>query len=280
MIEANARVEQPYKASAMNDSVEKEIERLRGQALWGWDKESRNLSWFGLRDGMSILEVGSGPGFITEKLLGLYPNSHVTCVEIDADLANPAEEYLRAKGLEGRYTIVVGDLMQMDLPAGTFGFAYARFVFQHLRDPETALVEIRRVLEPGGKLVVHDIDIGLGEIVEPVNADAEAIEAKMHEGRGERGGNPRIGRRLWRMFATAGFANIDLEVVPVHTDNLGVEAIFPTGWDAGGFKPTHDLGVITEADVETMHMAHMAFHAAPDKYGFFVSLMVCGEKEK
>ena len=57
----------PYKASEMNDNIEKEIERLRGQALWGWDKESRNLNWFGLIDGMSILEVGSGPGFVTEQ---------------------------------------------------------------------------------------------------------------------------------------------------------------------------------------------------------------------
>src|SRR5438045_9724778 len=104
-----------YKASEMNEDVEKEVERLRGQALWGWDKESRNLSWFGLTDGMSILEVGSGPGFITEQLLALYPNSHITCVEIDPDLILPAEKYLQSKALGGSYTIIQGDLMSMDI---------------------------------------------------------------------------------------------------------------------------------------------------------------------
>ena len=84
--ETTAKV--PYKASEMNDNIEKEIERLRRQALTVWDKESRNLTWFGLRDGMSILELGSGPGFITEQLLALCPNSHVTCVEIDPDPAS------------------------------------------------------------------------------------------------------------------------------------------------------------------------------------------------
>src|SRR5215211_4278730 len=84
MIDAEVKVS--YKASEMNESLEKEIERLRGQVMWAWDKEARNLGWFGLRDGMSILEVGSGPGFVTEQLLILYPNSHVTCVEIDPDL--------------------------------------------------------------------------------------------------------------------------------------------------------------------------------------------------
>jgi ubiquinone/menaquinone biosynthesis C-methylase UbiE len=268
----------PYKASEMNESIEREIERLRGQVMWAWDKEARNLSWFGLRDGMSILEVGSGPGFVTEQLLTLYPTSHITCVEIDPDLALPAERYLQSKGLLGRYTITQGDLMKMDLPDDAFDFAFARLVFQHLREPRGAMDEIHRVLKPGGKLVIHDIDIGLGEIMEPFNPEAEAIEARLHESRSERGGNPRIGRRLWRLFETTGYANMDLEVVPVHTDKLGFEALFPEEWDPGGFKPALDLGVMTEADVETMHKAHIATYASPDKYALFVSLMVCGQK--
>src|SRR5438477_10932793 len=262
----------------MNEDIEKEIERLRGQTLWAWDKTSRNLGWFGLRDGMSILEVGSGPGFVTELLLALCPHSHITCVEIDPDLIIPAEQYLQSRGLQGRYSIVQGDLMKMDLPDDTFDFALASIVFQHLRDPLGAVEEIRRVLKPGGRLVINDIDIGLGEIVEPFNPEADAIEAKLHESRSLRGGNPRIGRRLWRLLAAAGYVNIDLEVVPIHTDKVGIEAIFSTEWDPGGFKPALDMGVMTEADVETMHKAHIAFHASPDKYALFVSLMVCGQK--
>jgi ubiquinone/menaquinone biosynthesis C-methylase UbiE len=267
-----------YKASEMNENIEREIERLRGQVMWAWDKESRNLTWFGLRDGMSILEVGSGPGFVTEQLLALYPNSHITCVEIDPDLALPAERYLQSRDLEGQYTIIQGDLMKMDLPDDAFDFALARLVFQHLHDPRGAMEEIRRVLKPGGKLVIHDIDIGLGEIMEPFTPEAEAIEARLHESRSLRGGNPRIGRQLWRLLAATGYVNMDLEVVPVHTDKLGFETLFPDEWDPGGFKPALDLGVMTQADVDTMHKAHMATHASPNKYALFVSLMVCGQK--
>ncbi len=278
MANADTETKIPYKASDMNTNIEKEIERLRSQALWGWDKESRNLSSFGLRDGMSILEVGSGPGFVTAQLLALYPHSHITCLEIDPDLCLPADKYLQSEGLAGRYTIVQGDLMNMDLPDDTFSFAYARFVFQHLLDTSGATEELRRVLKPGGKLVIHDIDIGLGEIMEPLNPEAEAIETKMHEARSQRGGNPRIGRQLWRLFAATGYANMDLEVVPVHTDRLGFKAIFPDEWDPGAFKPALDLGAITEADVETLHKAHIATQASPEKYSLFVSLMVCGQK--
>src|SRR5688500_11136646 len=130
-----------YKASEMNDSLDKEIERLRGQVMWEWDKAARNLGWFGLRDGMSILEVGSGPGFVTEQLLVLCPNSHVTCVEIDPDLIGPAERYLEGRGLGGRYTIIQGDVMQMDLPDDTFDFCIARLIFQHLHYHDGGLKE-------------------------------------------------------------------------------------------------------------------------------------------
>jgi ubiquinone/menaquinone biosynthesis C-methylase UbiE len=268
-----------YKASEMHDDIEKEIERLRGQALWGWDKVSRNLDRFGLRDGMSILEVGSGPGFITELLLAQYPGSHVTCVEIDPDLIAPAEQYLQSRGLTGRYTIMQGDLMQMDLPDDSFDFTVARLVFQHLRDPQGAMVEIRRVLKPGGELVIIDVDEGLGEIVEPpVDPETEAIHNKMRTTQTQRGGNPAIGRRLWRLLAATGYVNMDLEAIPVHTDRLGIEAIFSNEWDPGSLKPELDLGLITEADVETLHKAYLARRASPDRYALWFDLMVCGQK--
>jgi len=275
-IDIEARVS--YKASEMNSDLDKEIERLRVQALGVWDKEARNLEWFGLRDGMSILEVGSGPGFVTEQLLALCPNSHVTCMEIDPDLIVPARQYLQSRGLEGRYTIIEGDLMKMELPDDTFDVAFARLVFQHIRDPRGAMKEIRRVLKPGGILAINDIDIGLGEIMEPLSPEADAIETRLHESRSLRGGNPRIGRQLWRLLEATGYENMDLEVLPVHTDRAGAEAIFPDEWDPGGFKPALALGIMTETDVETMHRAHIAFHASPDRYALFVSLMVRGQK--
>lgn len=42
-----------------------ELERLKVQALMGWKKEFRNLSWYGLQNGMKVLQLGSGPGFVT-----------------------------------------------------------------------------------------------------------------------------------------------------------------------------------------------------------------------
>src|SRR5579884_4216558 len=39
-------------------NLDREMERLRSQALQTWPKEVRMLDWYGLRDGMSVLELG------------------------------------------------------------------------------------------------------------------------------------------------------------------------------------------------------------------------------
>ena len=38
-----------------------EIQRLARQARLGWEEEARNLPWFGVKGGMSLIELGSGP---------------------------------------------------------------------------------------------------------------------------------------------------------------------------------------------------------------------------
>ncbi len=65
----------------MSGALELEIGRLRSLARMGWEKEARTLRQFGLRDGMKVLEIGSGPGFYTELLATLVPNGSITRFE-------------------------------------------------------------------------------------------------------------------------------------------------------------------------------------------------------
>lgn len=44
------------------------------------------------------------------------------------------------------------------------------------------------------------------------------------------------------------------------------------------YKPAHDLGIMSNAYLETMHRAYIETGASPDKYALFVSLRVCGQK--
>ncbi|NMO97017.1 rRNA adenine N-6-methyltransferase family protein [Paenibacillus lemnae] len=60
-----------------------EMERLKLQASMGWQKELRNLKWYGLQNKQNVLEVGSGPGFVTRQLLCSLPDVRITALEID-----------------------------------------------------------------------------------------------------------------------------------------------------------------------------------------------------
>jgi len=269
--------ESSYKASELHADVEKEIERLRAQSLWTWEKESRNLAWFGLRDGMSVLELGSGPGFVTEQLLQMLPNSHVTQLELDPDMVRRSEQYL-TPNFSGRFTIIEGSIMNMELPDNSFDFAFARYLFQHLPDPLGAMREVYRVLKPGGVLAITDVEDKLGVIFEPESAEADAIEAKMTSMQSQKGGDRNVGRKLWKLMASAGFESLDLEGRIGHSDKIGIDNIVPPEWDPGALQPALDAGVITEEDVEVMHREHIRFQESPDKYMLFVLLMAKGEK--
>jgi ubiquinone/menaquinone biosynthesis C-methylase UbiE len=276
---SDTKSEGSYKASEMHPDVDKEIERLRLQSLWTWDQESRNLVWFGLKDGMSVLDLGSGPGFVTEQLLQMVPNGHITQLERDPDMVRRSEQYL-TPGYTGRFTIVEGDIMNMELPDNSFDFAFARYLFQHLPDPADALREVYRVLKPGGVLAITDVDDKLGSIFEPEWPETEAIDAKVVAWQAQKGGDRHIGRKLWRMLAATGYQELDLQAVIAHSDKLGAENMIPPEWDPGSMKPFLDAGVITKEDVEAAHREHIKFHASPDKYALFTLLMAKGEKAK
>ncbi|WP_052675754.1 class I SAM-dependent methyltransferase [Paenibacillus sp. IHBB 10380] len=84
-----------YDASEANE-IEAEINRLKAQALMGWEKEYQYLEWHGLEDGMNVLEVGCGPGFVTEQLIKNLPNSKITALDFDKKLLTNAEQLCTA----------------------------------------------------------------------------------------------------------------------------------------------------------------------------------------
>ncbi len=123
-----------YSIQNANLGVENEVDRLKAQALMGWDKEFRNLKWLGLEDGMEVLELGSGPGYYTEQLVSNLPRSRVTALEIDSTLQEKARLILTDVP-ESRLRFVQASIYDTGLPDNTYDFAVARLLFLHLYHP-------------------------------------------------------------------------------------------------------------------------------------------------
>ncbi|MFK7802073.1 MAG: methyltransferase domain-containing protein [Anaerolineae bacterium] len=265
-----------YKLPAAKQDAQTEIERLAAQARSGWDKEARMMSWFGLKDGMSVLELGSGPGFITHQLAALVPNSPITCVEIDRTLLDQAEQYLQGKSTQP-ITFMEGSVMETNLESEQFDFAYARFLFQHLPDPAGAAKETWRLLKPGGKLLISDIDDELFGLFEPPLPEFEPVLKAFGRMQATKGGNRHIGRKLSDLLTAAGFAAPELEVIGSHSANRDLDS-FLRHLAPDRMRSLVKNGFLSNEDLEQFRVAITAWAANPDAYTIWLSLMVCAEK--
>ena len=266
-----------YDPHAAHRDFESEVARLRAQALVTWPKEAARLEGYGLRDGMSVLEIGCGPGFVTRELLGRWPSLKVTGLELDADLARQARKLNRRAGQ--RVRVVEGSILDAGLRDNRFDFAIARLVFQHLPDPLVAAREAFRVLKPGGKLVVVDVDDALWGIADPALPELAPVLRKAAGAQSERGGNRLIGRRLHRLLLAAGFVDPDLDAVVGHSDQLGLEP-FRANLDADRFRPLVEQGLLEETDVATARAAYERFLGSPAPFLLTLYLVACGAKPR
>ena len=110
----------------------------------------------------AVLEVGCGPGHLS---IGLARDHglDVTSVDLDPDMiararAN-AERTRAADGREPRF--VVGDVAALPFSDGSFDLVVSTFSMHHWSDPRAGLIEIARVLRPGGRALIWDFRTGL-----------------------------------------------------------------------------------------------------------------------
>ena len=103
--------------------------------------------------GEDVLEVGAGPGLVTNLLVERAPR--VTAVEIDPDLASALRDRMSDRPVE----VITADARAMPLPDGRFSSAVCFTMLHHIPSADgqdRALAEIARVLRPGGVLLGTD----------------------------------------------------------------------------------------------------------------------------
>lgn len=126
---------------------------------WRTAENSASFLLAQLGAGMTLLDVGCGPGTITADLAARVEGGTVIGVDLSEEVVALArQQHLPSTGADLSFRI--GDVYSLDFVDATFDVVYAHQVLQHLSRPVEALEEMRRVLKPGGLLAVRDADFG------------------------------------------------------------------------------------------------------------------------
>ena len=131
------------------------------------EAEARRLGlrWAAVRDGERVLEVAVGTGLSLQHLLCQNPSGWTEGIDLTPAMLRRAlrrAEHQRARGGTDRYCLRLGDAYALDVPSGSFDLVMNSYMFDLLpeADFEPVLREFKRVLRPGGRLVLVNMTRG------------------------------------------------------------------------------------------------------------------------
>lgn len=261
-----------------SNKFERIIEKMEVQSKLTWKREEQLVRQQGIctKDEFKILEIGSGPGVITKNLCELFPNSKITSLEIEQDFVNYSSENLEKK-YKDRVEILCGDITNIELPAETYDIVYARLVLQHVHGVDEAIKNIYKALKKGGKIIITDVDEGLFGIIDPPCPELSYVLGKHIDEQVIEGGDRFIGRKLWRKLKTAQFNSINLDLLPVNSDELGIQAFIPQV-DYEEMSTMIDNKLITQEDIDKIKNAADKFLNSEYPFALLVLFFIVGTK--
>ena len=105
-------------------------------------------------EGCTLLEIGIGTGGLLTELA--RHAEKVIGVDHSPAMLEEARRRLTQQGISG-VDLRLGEMTHLPLPDAATGAVVANMVLHHAADPPAVLAEIRRVLIPGGSLLIADL---------------------------------------------------------------------------------------------------------------------------
>jgi len=118
--------------------------------------------------GSVYLDIGCGTGDIALEILRQSPESKVIGIDQSEGMLVVGENKIRAAGLAKAISLVMGDVLDLRYDDNSFDGAITSFCIRNVTDRRRALSEIRRVVRPGGSLVILELTEPQGFFMKPM----------------------------------------------------------------------------------------------------------------
>ena len=166
--------------------------------------------------GSRILEAGCGVGAQTTTLAKNSPQAHITSLDISAASVAEARKKVQSEGLSN-VSVQQGDIFNLPFEPNSFDHLFVCFVLEHLAEPVKALTVLKEFIRPGGTITVIEGDHG-STYFHPDSLDAHKAIQCLIDLQKRAGGNANIGRGLFPLVSSAGFAAVRVSPRMVYVD--------------------------------------------------------------
>jgi ubiquinone/menaquinone biosynthesis C-methylase UbiE len=158
-------------------------EELQGKQRQAWKKLI--LEYAPKKEVLKILDAGCGPGFFS-VILG-EEGHEVTGIDITENMIAEARENVRQQGQKA--ALFTMDCQELEFQDDTFDLVICRNITWTLDNPQKAYREWKRVLKPGGRMLVfdacwylHQYDNVLGEKFKKIEEQVNHKYGKLETG--------------------------------------------------------------------------------------------------
>jgi ubiquinone/menaquinone biosynthesis C-methylase UbiE len=164
------------------NSREHRIEELHSYA----DEAARILGGKG-----TVLEIAPGPGYLAIELakMGTYT---VAGLDISKEFVAIAHDNAKKAGVNVEFRH--GNVSSMPFSGNEFDFIICTAAFKNFKEPVKAISEMHRVLKPGGKVLIIDLNKNVSD------ADLDSLVKKM----GVKGGEAVFMKWTFKYFLRQG----------------------------------------------------------------------------
>jgi ubiquinone/menaquinone biosynthesis C-methylase UbiE len=169
-----------------------------------------------LTPGQNTLDVGCGLGTATRDLaVRVAPHGRSVGIDMSEAMVVEAQHRADALGIAAKFERAGAEALP--LPAGSIHAYRAERLYQHLPDPGKALAEARRVLAPGGRILLIDQDWDMTLL----DADDLSISRDVHRAFSGSFVQGAIGRRFRSLLLDAGFRGVEIRAETVTSSMSG-----------------------------------------------------------